>query len=188
MNTDELALIVSLGASNLALGIGMGVYLARKLSRLTNPPFPLRRSYILILGMYVLECLALPAGMATQVFTIGLAFFWGILLGRWLRRQLPIPSLAYSTEIALYTCLPTITFGVIVPIAWVLSGNSPFSAAAGISFGIPEWVPWPLTTVAGFATAVVLGTVLFKLVIIVGEVSTILHLTQHPDANKHSHA
>jgi hypothetical protein len=82
MNADELALIVSLAASNLALGIGLGVYLARKLSRLTDPPFPLRRSYILMLGMYVLECLAFPAGMATQVFTIGLAFFWGIVLGR----------------------------------------------------------------------------------------------------------
>lgn len=140
-----------------------------------------------MLGMYVIECLAFPAGMATQVFTIGLAFFWGIVLGRWLREQLPLPSLLYSAQVALYTCLPTITFGVIVPIAWAMSGNSPFSAADGISFGIPEWVPWPLTTVAGFAATLVLGTVLFKMVIIVGEVSTILHFTQHPNANKHSH-
>jgi hypothetical protein len=124
--------------------------------------------------------------MATQVLTIGLAFVWGIVLGRWLRRQPPIPSLLFSLQFAIYTCLPTITFGVLVPIAWALAGNSPLTVESGINFGIPEWIPWPLGTVAGFGAALVLGTVLFKTVITVGEVSTILHLSQRRNTNQHA--
>jgi len=188
MNTDELILILLLAVSNIALGLGLGLYLARKLASMTDPPIQRRGSLVLILGMYFLECLAFPVGMATQVFTIGLAFLWGIALGRWLHRQSPIPSLHFSLWVAIYTCLPTITFGVLVPIAWTLAGNNPPTAEAGIRFGIPEWIPWPLGTVAGFAAALVLGTVLFKSVITVGEVSTILHLAQRPAATQHAAA
>jgi uncharacterized protein YneF (UPF0154 family) len=178
MNTLELVLIGLLAISNIALGIGLGIYLARRLSKEADPPIQNRRALTLLVGMYFLECLAFPAGMATQVFAVGLAFLWGIVLGRFLRMQSPIPSLQFALLAAIYTCLPTITFAVLVPIAWTLAGNSPFSAESGISFGIPEWVPWPLGSVAGFATALVLGTVILKSVITVGEVSMILHLSE----------
>jgi uncharacterized protein YneF (UPF0154 family) len=189
MDSDELALIILLVVSNLALGLGLGVNLARNLTKEADPPIRTRSAVALLVGMYFLECLAFAAGMATQVFTLGLAFLWGIVLGRWLRMQSPIPSLKFSLWAAIYTCLPTITFGVFIPIAWTLAGNSPLSAEAGISFGIPEWVPWPLGSVAGFAAALVLGTVLLKSVITVGEVSTMLHLSQrHPGAGQHTAA
>ncbi|MHA2065387.1 MAG: hypothetical protein ACXABY_13510, partial [Candidatus Thorarchaeota archaeon] len=127
MNTSELVLIGILATSNIALGIGVGIYLARRLSKEADPPIQKRRALTLLLGMYFLECLAFPAGMATQVFVIGLAFLWGIVLGRWLRMQSPIPSLIFSMRVAIYTCLPTITFGMLVPVAWAFAGNSPFT-------------------------------------------------------------
>jgi hypothetical protein len=185
MNASEMVLIGLLAISNIALGIGLGIYLARKLSKIADPPIKTHRVLSLLIGIYFLECLAFPAGMATQIFVVGLSFLWGIVLGRFLRKQRPIPSLQFALLGALYTCLPTITFAVLVPIAWTLAGNSPFTAEAGISFGIPEWVPWPLGSVAGFATALVLGTVLLKSVIIVGEVSMILHLSEWlPSTNR----
>jgi hypothetical protein len=180
MNTDELVVISLLAVSNLALGLGLGSYLAGKLAEETEPQIRKRSAFALLVGMYLLECLAFPAGMATQVFAIGLAFLWGIVLGRWLRFRPPIPSLRFSLQVALYTCIPTMTFGILVPFAWGLAGNSLLSAEAGVRFGIPEWIPWPLGSVAGFSAVLVLGTLLLKSVITVGEVSTILHLAQRP--------
>lgn len=188
MSTDELALIIVLGAVNLILGFGLAIALAGKLSKLAYRPIGLRHSFLLIVGMYFLECIAFPAGMATQIFTVGLAFVWGIVLSRWLHQQSPIPSLLFTLQVALYTCMPTITFGILVPIAWALTGKSLISVEAGINFGIPEWIPWPLGTVAGFALALVLGTVLLKSVITVGEVSSILHLAQRSDPNQQTAA
>jgi hypothetical protein len=184
MSTDELALIILLGAVNLILGFGLAIALARKFSTLLDPPIGIRRSFMLMAGMYFFECIAFPAGMATQIFTVGLAFVWGILLGRWLHHQSPIPSLLFTLQVALYTCMPTIIFGILVPIAWALSGNSLISVEAGVNFGIPEWIPWPLGTVAGFALVLILGTVLLKSVITVGEVSSIMHLAQPTDPNR----
>jgi hypothetical protein len=184
MKTDELVLGILLVVSNSALGLVFAVILSRRLSNLTDPPIRRMGSFVLIVGMYFLECLAFAAGMATQIFTIGLAFMWGIVLGRLLHRQSPIPSLLFSLWVVLYTCLPTITFGVLVPVAWALAGNSLINLEAGIRFGIPEWIPWPLGTVLGFALALVLGTVLLKSVITVGEVSMILHYAHRPGANR----
>ncbi len=184
METGELILGILLVVSNLALGLGLAVVLSRKLSNLTDPPIRRMGSFVLIVGLYFLECLAFAAGMATQIFTVGLAFVWGIVLGRFLHRQSPIPSLRFSLWVVLYTCLPTITFGVIVPIAWALAGNSLISLEDGINFGIPEWIPWPLGTVLGFAVALVFGTVLLKSVITVGEVSMILHFAQRLGGNR----
>jgi hypothetical protein len=189
MNTPELVLIGLLGLSNLVLGIGLGIYLARKLTNFADPSIKWRRAFALLVGMYFFECLAFPAGMATQVFVVGLAFLWGILLGRFLRMQPPLPSLRFSLWVAIYTCMPTITFGFLVPFAWALAGNSLLSSEAGISFGIPEWVPWPLGSVAGFTAALVLGTVILKSVITVGEVSVVLHWSQRlQGTNRHATA
>jgi hypothetical protein len=184
MNSDELVVISILGISNLILGIGLGARLARKLSIYSGPAIQPKTALVFLLGMYFFECIAFPAGMATQVFTIGLAFVWGILLGRWLSGEFPVESARFALHVALYTCLPTISFAVIVPVAWVLAGNNPLTVEGGISFGIPEWIPWPLGSVAGFATALALGTMLFKTVITVGEVSTILLLAARPSPNE----
>lgn len=186
MDSAELILIIILGMSNLILGIGLGARLARELSESSDRPIRPRTVFLFLLGMYFLECIAFAAGMATQIFTIGLAFVWGILLGWWLHRGSHVKSPAIALLVALYTCLPTITFAVIVPAAWTLAGNNPLTVEGGISFGIPEWIPWPVGSVAGFATALMLGTVLFKTVITVGEVSTILLLTSSRGASGHA--
>lgn len=182
MQKEELALGILLIASNSALGLALAVVLSRRLSNLPDPPIRRMGSFILIVGMYFIECLAFAAGMATQIFTVGLAFIWGIVLGRLLHRHSPIPSLLFSLWVVLYTCLPTITFGVFVPLAWALAGNNVITHEAGIQFGIPEWIPWPLGTVLGFATALILGTVLLKSVITLGEVSMTLHFMQRKDS------
>lgn len=175
MNTEEILLVGLLGAANLILGIGLASVLSARLSDFSAPQLSRRKAFFLLLGVYFCECVAFAAGMATQVFTIGLAFIWGFALGRWLRRQAPIPALKFSSGLALYSCLPTITFGTIVPLAWTLAGNDPFNIEAGHQFGVPDFIPGPLGTVAGFAIALMAGTVVLKWVITVGEVSLLLH-------------
>lgn len=185
MDSDEIVLIIVLGMSNLILGIGLGARLSRDLSETSDKRIRGRTAYLFLLGVYFFECVAFAAGMATQIFTIGLAFVWGILLGRLLYRGSPVKSTLIALRVALYSCLPTITFALIVPIAWTLAGNNPLTVEGGINFGIPEWIPWPVGSVAGFATALALGTVLFKAVITVGEVSTILLLAGNPATSEH---
>lgn len=60
--------------------------------------------------------------------------------------------------------------------AKLVSGGSIFSVEEGFRLGIPYFVPWPLNTILGFCTALVIGTVVFKTVITTGEVSLLIHL------------
>jgi hypothetical protein len=65
---------------------------------------------------------------------------------------------------ALYSGLPAASF-LSVPVLAALSGRHILSAEFGFQFGIPEFVPWPFNTILGFCGAVVLVTVVLKVVI-----------------------
>jgi len=162
-----LALIVE----NLAFGLGCAVPLAGMLCRTTDRSNRFLRYFIVLVGVYFLECIAFSAGMATQVFTVGLAFVWGIVLGLWLRNRSSVrETLRTSFFFALYTCLPTVSLCVLVPALSLVSGGHILSAEEGIGFGIPDFLPFPLNTILGFFGALVTGTIVLKTVITTGAV------------------
>lgn len=181
MEPAEFAFVIVLVVVNLAAGFGLSRPIARLLGEVTGKPESFSRYFAMLIGIYLLECVAFPAGMATQVFSIGLAFVWGMVFGWWLRGRAPSSEvLKASFFVALYTSLPTVSFGILLLAAKLLSGSNVLSAAEGTAFGIPYFVPWPLNTMLGFCLVLVIGTVVLKTLITTGEVSLLIHLGKKP--------
>ena len=183
MKPAELVFVIVLIVVNLASGFGLSRPIARLLGEVAGSPNRFLRYVAMLIGMYLLECMAFAAGMATQVFSIGLAFVWGIVLGLWLRGRAPSSEvLKASVFLALYTSLPTASFGILLLVARLISGSNVLSMEEGTAFGIPYFVPWPMNTILGFCTALVLGTVVLKTAITAGEVSLLVRLGGKPPA------
>jgi len=146
----------------LACGWPLAVLLAQAAGR--------RWSRIRVLGalivVYVTEAAAFAASMGTDILSVGLAVVWGLVLGSWLRR-----SSAAAGEwgklvrsFALYTSLPAVSF-LSVPVVGVLTGASVLDSEAGIQFGVPAFLPWPLRTILGFCVLVAGFAVVAKVVL-----------------------
>lgn len=176
MNPDKY-ILPALVVANLAAGFGCAVPIARRLGRVSSRPTRFFRHFAMLIGIYFVECVAFAAGMCTQVFTVGLAFVWGIIFGLWLRgrgSRRAILKLAFS--LALYGSLPTASFCILIPIIGLIGRGNILSAEEGINFGIPDFFPWPLNTILGFFIALLIGTVVFKTVITTGIVNWLIHL------------
>lgn len=183
MEPAEYTFIIVLAVVNLAVGLGFSVPITRLLGKVTGKPNRFSRYVAMLIGIYFLECVAFAVGMATQVFSIGLAFVWGMVFGLWLRRRASSRKvLKTSFFLALYTSFPTATFGILLLVAKLVGGGSIISAEEGAALGIPYFVPWPLNTILGFCTALIIGTVVFKTVITTGEVSLLIHLGEKSEA------
>ena len=177
MDSSEIIFIVILAATNLVAGFGCAVPIAKQLCKINDRPKRFFRYFVMLIGIYFAECVAFSAGMGTQVFSVGLAFVWGIVFGLWLRgRSSPRQIIKTVFSIAVYSSLPTVSFAVLIILAWLVGGQSIFSVEVGRDFGIPPYVPWPLSTMLGFCTALAVGTVVLKTVITTGEVSLFVHL------------
>jgi len=154
---------------NLAAGFGCAVPIARGLGKVNDRPKRIFRYFAMLVGIYFVECVAFTMGMCTQVFSVGLAFVWGIIFGLWLRGRGPrraILKLAFS--LALYGSLPTASFCILISVIGLITGRHILSAEEGIGFGIPDFFSWPLNTILGFFTALLIGTVVFKALITTG--------------------
>jgi len=177
MEPAEYALIIALVIFNLVLGLGFAFPIARLLSNLIDKSNRIFRYFALLVGIYFIECIAFSAGMATQVFSIALAFIWGIVFGFWLRKRAPSRQILQTAlYISLYSSLPTFSFSILIPTVWLIAGNNIISAEEGFKFGIPYFVPWPINTVLGFCTVLLIGTVVLKAAITTGGVSVLIHL------------
>lgn len=175
MNPDKYILPI-LAAVNLAAGFGCAVPIARGLSKINDKPNRIFRYFVMLISLYFVECVAFSAGMATQVFSVGLAFVWGIIFGLWLRGRAPAREVLKQTFfVSIYGCLPTASFCILIPVIWLICGGHILSAEEGISFGIPDLLPWPLNTILGFFTALVIGTVVLKTLITTGIVHCLIH-------------
>jgi len=176
LNPDEYILPV-LAAVNLAAGFGCAVPIARGISKITGEPKRIFRYFVILIGLYFVECVAFSTGMMTQVFSVGLAFVWGIIFGLWLRGRGPKREvLKQVVSVALYGSLPTASFCILIPLILLFSGGHILSAEEGIGFGIPDFFLWPLNTILGFFTAILIGTVVFKALITTGIVNWLIHL------------
>lgn len=179
----EYVFVIVLTAVNLAGGLGLSRPIAKLLGEQTGKPDRFFRYFAMLIGIYFLECVAFAAGMATQVFSIGLAFVWGLVFGLWLRGLAPSSEVRKASFlVALYTCLPTTSFGLLLLVAKLLGGSNVLSVQEGTAFGIPYFVPWPLNTILGFCAALVLGTLVLKTAITTGGVSLLVHLGGKPPA------
>jgi hypothetical protein len=165
MDTAEYAIM----ALNLLLALGCGWPLAALLARVSAKPDKAFRYLVLLVLVYIAECIAFSAGMATNVLSVALAFVWGNVLGRWFGRwkaELRVLVRA-ALFFSLYSALPAASF-ISIPAVMALSGRSVLSAEEGFLFGVPAFVPWPVNTILGFSLFVVIVAVVFKVVITTG--------------------
>jgi len=168
--------IIVLTVVNLIVGFGCAIPIARLLGKVTGMQKRFSRYFVILIGLYSIECVAFSVGMATQVFSVGLAFVGGIVLGLWLRgRASAREVLKTSFFIALYSSLPTVSFSILIPVVKLVSGEHILSVEEAIKFGVPGFMPLPLNTILGFFGAIAIGTVAFKTVITTGEVSLLIH-------------
>lgn len=185
----EQVLIVLLVLINVAMGFGFAIPIAKVLGQICGRTGSILPYVVMLVAVYFAECVAFSAGMATQVFSIGLAFVWGGVLGMWLRRCRPVRKVLKSALLwALYGTLPTVSFCVLVLLSAAIAGRSILSSEAGLSFGIPRFVPWPLNTLLGFCAALGIGTVALKTFITAGEVGLLIRLAQKSTRDSSSRA
>jgi hypothetical protein len=177
MEPTESVFVIILFVVNLAAGFGFSVPIAGMLRELIGKQYKFFHYFALLVGIYFFESVAFAFGMGTQIFSIGLAFVWGLVFSLWLRGKAePIRILKTSFLFSLYTCIPTVSFAVLILAAKLMTGANVVSSEQGIAFGIPYFVPRPLNTILGFSTALTIGTIAFKTAITAGGVSLLLHL------------
>ena len=163
------AFAIAMFTLNLVIGLGGARFFARWLRCQGVKIIAESKLLLIFIGGYFLECMAFPAGMASQVFVVGLAFVWGAVLGF----RLPLlgqagRSLRLPAWIGVYSSMPTLTFCIVLPVLCAAAGRDIFSAAAGVQFGMPEFVPLPFQTIAGFSLLLGFGTLILKVGITTG--------------------
>ena len=189
MLSSEDNLIIALVAFNLLGGLVGAAAIAKLMNKVKGEGKRIFRYSAILIGVYFVECVAFCVGMATQVFTVGLAFVWGTIFGLWLRKQASTRmGLKTALLLALYGCLPTASFCVLIPMAWLIGGGNILSAAEGAAFGIPDVLPWPTNTLMGFCVALLIGTAIFKTAITAGVVRLLIHRGQKSADNSFQNA
>lgn len=156
---------------NLTLAIMCGIPLAKMFCRAGLNGVDTRKVFAVLLLVYFIEGVAFMGSMGTSVLSITLAIIWGMLLGSRLRARGLDQAvvLRLSGAFALYTSLPAASF-MSVPMVCAFSGWSVTSAEAGHSFGIPGFLPWPMSTILGFCIALAMVTLVLKAGITIGVV------------------
>jgi hypothetical protein len=171
MNKEELILIVWFSV-NLLVCLLFAIPASRYFSTVSFGKFKHLKCFFVLIGVYFIEGLALGIGMTIPIFNIGLAFVWGIVFGIWLKKNNSAGTLLKSSLLlSIYTTFPAVSL-IALPVMMALSGWDVLSSQAGIKFGIPNSL-WPVNTILGFYVLLVLMAVLFKIVITVGEASTV---------------
>ncbi len=168
---------------NLIAGFGFAIPLLGLLGKGYKNPIRNFRCFAILIGIYFIESVAIAMGMGIPVFSVGLAFAWGIVFGSWLRRTHISTRgiLKGSFLLSLYSSLPAVSF-VIIPLSCWINGWNVLSVVEGARFGIPEF-PWPLGTILGFYGFCAIGAVVLKTVITTGEVSLLIHLREKSAVN-----
>jgi len=165
---------------NLVAGFSFAIPISRLFSRLDKEPPRIFLYFVVFIGIYFLECVAIVSMMLVPIISIGLAFVWGICFGLWLRtRTSPHKARKASFYLSLYSSLPVVSF-IVVPVLTLFAGRPILSAGEGASFGIPGFVPWPINTILGFYTILAIGVAALKTVIITCGVSLLFHFKEKP--------
>jgi hypothetical protein len=162
---------------NLAAGIGLAFPLAKNLRQIRGVRGKSFRYFLIFIGIYFAECVALPMGMCTQIFTVFLSFVWGLVFGLWLKKYSQAGRIIrLAILVAVYGSLPTASFCILITILKAIEGGNILSAAEGTAFGIPGFLPWPFNSILGFSAALLAGTVILKIFV---TYITASYITQH---------
>lgn len=146
---------------NAILLAGYGWSLARHLSRRFPGPRSPGSWMAILVGIYLAECVAFSASMATNILGLALAVVWGLVFRHGFRFLPRRDTIRSSLALSAFTCLPALSFlSVLAPLAW--GGWSLVSADDGYRFGIPAFVPWPFCSLLGFFLAVTLSALVLK--------------------------
>jgi hypothetical protein len=166
MVPSDLLMGTLLMAVNACLAVGFGWPLSRQLAQAANRPRGVASWRVILLGLYVLEGVAFSASMATNVLGLLLAAVWGLLL-RWLFGNNSRDTLwRLGLKVGLYSSLPAVSFLSILPV--LATRWSLISSQAGRQFGIPSFVPWPVSTLLGFFLTVALSAMILKTALTAG--------------------
>jgi hypothetical protein len=179
-SADETVFIVLL-VVNLAAGVGCAFPLARVLGTVIGGSTSLFRNMAGLMILYCIESVSMILGMGVPLFSVLLAFLWGALFWRRLRTRSSVRAILQTTFfLSLYTCIPAVSFVTVPLVAW-FDGKNIFGLEEAVLFGIPEFPPllWPVGTILGFYVALAVGAIVFKMIITTGEVSLLIHLTEH---------
>ncbi len=165
----EPVTIVLLSANAVFVGL-FGWLLARSLVRSRIGTSGVRSWFLILLGVYLAECAAFSASMGTNLLGAVLAVIWGLTFGRKLQGLSPAESRRIAARLALYTCLPAVSFACVLPLL-AMEGWPILTTEGGRRLGVPGFVPWPASTVLGFFLTVVGSAVLCKTAITVSVAS-----------------
>ena len=161
IDTAEYTLLVL----NLMLGLVGAWVVAGRIANVAQKPQQQSRYFRMLVGLYLAECVSVVVAMGTPILSVMLAFVWGVVLGRKMRRHVASSRIVRTSFlVALYSSSPVASF-LIVPILLGLAGWSLTSTADGLRLGIPAMLPWPTNTIIGFYTACAIGAALLKTMI-----------------------
>jgi hypothetical protein len=162
---------------NAILGFGVAWPLSSRLIDLTGKSNRRFLFFTILVIVYFIECLAFVAGMATNIFSILLAFFWGLFLAMLLKRFCADRRniLKNSVFFSFYSSLPAMSF-LSVPLLMFFNNWSITSIRDGARFGIPDFVSWPFNTILGFCSAVAITAAVAKVIITTGLVALLIRL------------
>jgi hypothetical protein len=176
MDLAEILLVLL----NLGLGLSLAIPLAKLLNEVAPKTQSFFRGFILFIGIYFLESVAIGVAMMLPIFSLGLSFVWGFIFGMWLREHVSSRQVLKTTFfISVFTSLPAVSF-LLVPVMGLFTGMDLLSAEEGFRFGIPDFLYWPFNTILGFYAAFSISLVILKTTITTGVVSMLIHLKHKP--------
>ena len=166
MKTADVCIALFLAVFNLSAGIGFAFPLAKNLQQINGNRQKSFRYFLIFTGIYFAECIAFAMGMCSQIFTVALSFVWGLVFGFWLRKfSLPNRITRLAILVAVYGSLPTASFCILITVLKIIEGGNILSASEGTAFGIPDFLPWPFNSILGFSAALLIGTLILKIVV-----------------------
>lgn len=166
--------VSALVALNIAVGFSLAPLVSSVFAQVSTSSGSAFRNGILFIGIYAAESIALIIGMGMPLFSIGLAFVWGIIFRRRLKKDLSRQeAIKFSFWLSLYSSMPLVSF-IIVPIIALIRGWHILDSIQGAHFGIPGFLPWPMDTIFGFFTGVIIIAFTLKVLITMYELRVIV--------------
>jgi hypothetical protein len=181
MKAADYWIVLLLAVFNILAGAGLAFPLAKNLQQIRGERQKPLRYFLFFIGIYFAECVAFPMGMCTQIFTVALSFVWGLIFGQGLRVSINPDSIRdritrLAILVAVYGSLPTASFCILITVLKIIEGGNILSASEGTAFGIPDFLPWPFNSILGFSAALLIGTLILKIVV---TSVTVRYITRH---------
>lgn len=167
----EITLIII----NVIAGAAGAYMLARRFQVTGVAEENIRRQFGIFISIYFVECVSIVLGMGIPVFSIFLSFIWAAIFGMRLSRWDSRASIRKTSFLlSIYTSLPVISF-IIVPIVVLAGGQDVTDVETGYRFGIPQFpfIPFPVRTILGFYTVMILGAFAIKAIVTMGGVALV---------------